>query len=205
VTFEGKRFMRLYFHAAIVIAAALASSACLPVTSKTPVGTTAGLKSDPALIGMWKGRSGDGNNSFYLTFFPQDDGTLKAVLLTPPDAKDKGGWLAFSVQTAALGRNQFIDAKELDDSGKAPDGKLADNTVPLLYRINGDGALVLYLPDDKAVAAAIKQGKIAGETEPGQYGDVTLTASAADLDALMATPEGRALFKKPLAIFKRVK
>ena len=197
--------MYLCLRAAATIAAALAVSACLPVTSKTPVGTTVGLKADQTLAGMWKGRSGTDNNSFYLTFFPQDDGTLKALLLTPPDTKDKGGWLTFSVQTAMLGRNQFLDAKELDDSGKPPDTKLADNTIPLLYRVNGDGALVLYLADEKAVSAAIKQGKIAGDIEPGQFGDVTLTASAAELDALLGTPTGRALFKKPLALFKRVK
>ena len=46
-------------YAALAIAATLLVAGCLPVTSKTPVGTTAGLGADQALYGTWVGHSQD--------------------------------------------------------------------------------------------------------------------------------------------------
>ncbi len=121
-----------------------------------------------------------------------------------PDGKD-GGWATYTLQTATLGSYKFINAHEATSDGKPADGAEAQKTFPLLYRVNGDGALVIYLLDEKRAAAAIKSGKIAGTVDPGQDGDVKFTAAAADLDAFMQTPDGRALFVKPLGIFKRQK
>jgi hypothetical protein len=190
---------------ALVVLAAIGVAACPPVTSKTPLGTTVAATPDPALTGVWKGRVATGDSSSYFAFLPQDDGTVSAVLVTPPTAKDKGGWAAFSVQTVTLGPNHFMNARETIDGGKPATGSMADNIVPVLYRINSDGALVLYIMDDTLAKAAIKSGKLTGNVESGQYGDVTLTSSAADLDAYMASPQGRALFNKPLVILRKAK
>jgi hypothetical protein len=64
---------------------------------------------------------------------------------------------------------------------------------------------VIYLLDEDRVEAAIKANKLAGTMGTGQYADVVITAPASDLDAFMATADGRALFDKPLIILKRVK
>ena len=179
--------------------------ACPPVTSKTPVGTTVKAVRDPALSGVWRGKVADGDVLSTFTFLPQDDGTYTVVLVSPPSAKDNGGFGVFGVETVTLGRFHFINARELTDDHKAAKGAMADNTIPLLYRLEGDNTLVLYMMDETAVHDAIKAGKIKGTIEEGQFGDVTLTASPGELDAYMASPAARALFTKPLVVLKRVK
>ena len=179
--------------------------ACPPVTSKTAVGTTVTAAPDPAFTGVWKGRVAQSTTFSYFTFLPQDDGTITAVVVTPPSAKDKGGYGAFTLQTVALWPYHFINARETINDGKPATGAMADNTVPILYRVNGDSAIVIYLIDETAAKNAIKAGKIVGTVEEGEYGDVTLTAAPGDLDAFFATPAGRALFIKPLAILRKVK
>lgn len=188
-----------------VLLLSLGLAACPPVTSKNPIGTTAKATPDPALAGEWKGRFASNDTASYFTILPQEDGTDSVVITTPPTAKDAGGWGAFSVQTVTLGANHFMNARQTFDDGKPATGNMADNTTPLLYRLNGDGALVLYIIDENAARAAIKSGKLAGTIEPGQYGDVTITADPVAFDAYMSSPDGRALFVKPLTILRRVK
>jgi hypothetical protein len=193
------------FGVAFVTLAALGLAACPPVTSKTPIGTTVTAVRDPALDGVWKGHvAGDKANS-YFTFLPQDDGTYSVIAVTPSSPKDKGGWLAFSAQTVSLGPYHYINARETFDSGKPATGAMADNTFPVLYRVNGDGALVLYIIDETQAKNAIKAGKIVGTVEDGQSGDVTLTAAPGDLDAYMGSADGRALFIKPLILLRHDK
>jgi hypothetical protein len=76
--------------------------------------------------------------------------------------------------------------------------------MPVLYRISADGSLALYLIDEKAARAAIEKGALAGTVEPGEYGDVTITAGPAALDTFFASAAGRALFMKPIGILQRV-
>jgi hypothetical protein len=196
-----------FLRIALVALLGMSAAACLPVTSKTPLGTTAPtmITPEPALAGVWKGRIGTGDVFSFLTFFPQDDGTVSAVIVTPPSAKDKGGWGAFTLQTVTLGPYHFMNVRETISDGKPGDGTMANNTTPVLYRVNGDGAIVLYIIDETAAKNAIKSGKIAGTIDPGDYGDTTLTATPGDLDTFMASPAGRALFVKPLGILRRVK
>jgi hypothetical protein len=188
---------------AAALCAALLATACLPVTSSVPVGSTVGFKPDSALNGIWKGHGQTLTETTYFSFFPQQDGSI-TVLGQTPDGKDTG-WGVYSVQTVALGPYRFMNARDISSDGKPVDAAEAQKTFPLLYKVNGDGALVIYLLDEKKAAAAIKAGKIAGTIEPGQDGDIVLTATAADLDAFFQTPDGRALFVKPLAILRREK
>ena len=186
----------------IALGAALILTACLPVTSTSPIGTTAGYKADAQLTGMWKAQSGDSGSIGYFTFFPQNDGSFKVVLLDPPISGDSGGWMVFEIHTARIGAFQYMDARETDDTGKPPDPKLAH--VPVLYRAGENGSLVLYLMDEDAAKAAIKSGKISGTVEQGDYGDVILSAAPAALDALLGTAAGRALFTKPFVTLRRI-
>lgn len=185
------------------IGAALTVTACLPVTSTSPIGTTTGYVADPQLTGMWKSRAGDSASIGYFTFFPQKDGSFKVILLDPPASDDNGSWMVFEIHAARLGVYQYMDVRVTDDGGKPPDPRLTH--VPVLYRAGEDGSLVLYLMDEDAAKAAIKAGKISGTVEQGDYGDVTLTVAPAALDALLGTAAGRAMFTKPFATLQRVK
>ncbi|MGD0865503.1 MAG: hypothetical protein ABSA49_08100 [Rhizomicrobium sp.] len=196
--------------AAFALAVSLLVTACLPVTSSTPVGSTVGFAADPALSGLWRGQVHQPEGWVYMTFFPQTDGTTTALLISPPDPSRKdssaqGDWSVYSLQTATLGPYRYMNAQEVSNNGKAPDEAQAGKTFPLLYRVNSDGALVIYLLDEKAAAVAIKSGAIAGAIGQGQFADITITAAPADLDAFMTTPAGRALFVKPLILLKKVK
>jgi hypothetical protein len=179
--------------------------ACPPVTTKTPVGTTVKAVSDPAFTGVWQGRVGDNKAPGYFTFFPQDDGTVNVLVVSPPSKDDKGGYGVFAVQTVMLGKYHFVNARETVDDGKPATGSMADRTFPILYRWDDDGALTLYLIDETAARNAVKAGKIAGTIENGEYGDVMLTAPPGTLDAFMASPAGRALFTKPLVTLRKMK
>lgn len=186
-----------------VVCAALIATACLPVTTTAPIGSATSLTPDPALTSMWKGHPQNETGAIYFTFLPQSDGSITALDVMP-DGKD-AGWGVFSLKTAALGEYRYMNVHELSTNGKTDDNDTPQKNIPALYRVNGDGALVIYLMDEGRVEAAIKANKLAGTIGTGQYGDVAITASASDLDAFMATADGRALFNKPLIILKRVK
>jgi hypothetical protein len=187
----------------LAAAAALFLTACLPVSTTSLVGTTAGLGSDPALIGMWHGED-EKDKPGYIIFFPEEDGTIKALVFAPPARNDKSGWDAYGVRTAAFGSRHYMNVEPIESNGKTVDSKVAKPNFPVLYTIDGKGGLTLWLIDEDAAKGAIKSGRIAGRIEPGDFGDVILTAAPAALDAFFASDAGRALFKKPFAALRRV-
>ena len=197
-----------------VLAAALTLAACIPVTTKSPVGTAAGLKPDPALYGMWEAsfdpaQSGatpeDAKERVFIAILPDKGGDVTAVLADIPSAEKDGEWSSYVLTTATLGAAHYINARALSTDGTPADGREATSTFPILYRIGGDNTLKLYLVDEDAAKAAVNSGKIAGKIEGGNFGDVMLTATAAQLDAYFASDAGRALFTKPLLVLHRVK
>jgi hypothetical protein len=192
------------FRCALVAIACVTLAACPPVTSKTAIGTTVAATPEPGLAGLWKGRGKLTDGDTYIGFWPQEDGTLQGMIVTPTSAKDKGGWAAFTLQTVTLGAYHYMNVRETFADGKPATGPMADNTIPVLYRLTGDGTLVLYLIDEAAAKRAIKAGELIGTVGEGEFGDVTVTAAPGDLDTLMASPKGRALFVKPLVLLKRV-
>jgi hypothetical protein len=200
--FVGARATRRILKFALAIFVVVAATACLPVTTSSPI-VSAGSKPDPLLAGMWKGKVGESRAMAYLTFFPQSDGTLKIVMLMPPATNEDGGWMVFQARSVTLGPYQYLDARQIDDGGKAPDARLAH--IPVLYHVSGDDLLVLYLIDDAAAREAIQKGDIAGTIEQGEYGDVAITAGPGALDAFLGSDPGRALFKKSFAVLERVK
>ena len=186
-----------------VICMGLLAAACLPVTTTAPVGSTTAMTSDPALAGMWKGHMPKEAEDVYFTFLPQGDGTITAIF-TEPAGKD-AGWGVYSLKTSALGTYHYMNVHEVSSDGKPADDSAVQKNIPALYRVNGDGALVIYLMDEKRVGAAIQANKIAGTVDTAKYGDTTITASAADLDTFMGSADGRALFNAPLIILRKVK
>jgi hypothetical protein len=179
-------------------------AACLPVTSKVPVGSTVGLKPDPALLGTWKARDANGDEPAYVHFIGNNDGTMTALLVSPPQKENLGEWSAYALRVATLGENHIVNAQEVIANGKPSDGPLAQQQVLLLYRATGRGNITLYVMDDKATAAAIKAGAIAGEIDPGENGDVRITAGEPALDNFMRTPQAAKLFGKALVSLTRI-
>ena len=201
------------FKLAFALGAALLAAACLPVTSKTPVGTTAGLGADPALIGTWKvipekkkdAAADDGPG--FIHFILAKDGTMTALTVSTgragDAAKTHGEWSVFAASAAQLGQNRFLNVRETSENGEPSKDEDAGN-IPVLYRFGRGGKLTLYLIDEKAAKDAIAAGKIEGKVEAGDYGDVALTAPADKLDAFFASKDGAALFKDALITLKRV-
>lgn len=188
---------------AAAIGAALLACACLPVTTKTPVGSTVGFAPDPALVGVWRGSndsggSGDKKKDFgFVIFVKNEDDTMTAIL--PEDDR----WTTYSVKIARLGDHTFMSVRELLQNGKAADDGLAGQQFPILYAVKGN-KLTLALLDEKKTAAAIKSGVLAGTIEPGDYGDVHITAEPTALDAFMQSPAGLAFFAPPSIVMRKV-
>ena len=187
---------------AVLAAAALFVAGCLPVTSKHPVGTTAGFKSDPTLIGIWKGHGEEKDDKDgYITFLSNGDGTMTALVFSPAD--DQGEWETYTLQTATVGGIHVMNARAALKNGKPITGDEANALFPLLFQI-ANGTLTLSILDDDATKVAIRSGKIQGVIDPGDMGDVHITAEPAALDAFFATKDGAALFSKKLLTLHRV-
>jgi hypothetical protein len=190
----------------VAAAAALLLTACLPVTTKVPVGTTVGFKPDPMLLGTWRARgTNEKEGASNLTFLANNDGTMTAVLVTPPHDHWGGEWGAYELHAATLGANHYLNAREIIANGKIDhESPLTKRNIVLLYRAAGRGRIEIYQMDDKAAAAAIKAHEIAGDIEPGQDGDVHITADEPALDAFMRSSRAAAMFTKPLITMTRV-
>jgi len=187
---------------AILAAAALIVAACLPVTTKNPVGTTMGFKSDPGLLGLWKGHGDDDTQDAYVAFLANDDGTMTALLISPDEKGSE--WESYTIKTAALGDNHLMNVWGVLKNGKAVEEQEASTDILLAYRFEKDGKLTLSLLDEKATADAIKAGKIQGIVDPGNMGDVHITAEPAALDAFFASKEAATLFSEKLITFSKV-
>jgi hypothetical protein len=189
---------------AAALACAVLLAGCLPVTSKTPIGTTVGLGTDTAVIGTWKGRGVDAEpdkKDAFLHFMLGKDGSMTAALIFATGTSDDG-WTIFNARAATLGKNKILNVVETFDKDAPAEGGLKNASIPVLYVVKGR-TLTLYLLDEDKTKEAIKAGKLKGTVEDGTAGDVTITSDAAELDAFMATPEAVGLFK-PLMVMKRV-
>lgn len=189
----------------VTVAAALLLTACLPVTTKVPVGTTVGFKPDPALLGTWRARDKDDDEISYLHFLGKEDGSMTVLVVTPPHGTHLGEWSQYDLRVATLGANHYINAQEVTVNGKtSADNPFAKQSIMLMYRMGSRGTIHLYTMDDKAAAAAIRAHEIAGDIEPGQDGDVHITADEPALDAFMRTSRAAAMFSKPLITMTKV-
>jgi hypothetical protein len=178
-------------------------AACLPVSTKAPVGSTVGFVNDPALSGTWRGNPKTDPAMTYIHFLPNDDKTITLVAVTTPQKDEKGGWSTYRISTATLGRNRYMNAHAWLSDGKPSDPNANEANAALYYTIEGD-TLNAYLFDEDKIKAMIKAHKIAGTIDPGQYGDVHITEDAAKLDARLAGADAPKLFKL-LVTLHRVK
>lgn len=199
----GGNIWRNAGRAAVVLVVSLVLAGCLPVTSKTPVGTTAGLGADRALMGTWKGPSllDEKHQDAFFHFMAAKDGALTAAVILAKGSPDDG-WTIFNVRSATLGANKYLNAVETFDKDAPAEGDLKNANIPLLYVVKGR-TLTIYLIDEDKAKAAVKAGTLKGTIEAGDSGDVQLTADADELDAFFAKPESAQLFKA-MFVLKRV-
>lgn len=191
------------FRVSLALAAALILSACYPTVTSHPVGTTVGIKNDPALAGTWKTvpQPGDKGYAAYFHFLTRGaDGYIAIVVPASGRASDT---MIATVSTARFGSFGFLNAKLAEADGQVAPGQ-PPGTVPVLYRFGPKGTLSLFLPDDAAVKAAIRAHKIAGDAGKKTGDDVTITADARTLDKFLASPAGQALFTKPFGVMRKV-
>jgi hypothetical protein len=192
---------------AVLAMATLFVAACLPVTTKNPVGTTVGFKADPALVGLWraepdKSNKDDDKTGFIAFLNAEAEGTMTGLMIAP--AKGAGDWGSYRLKPARLGANHYLNAWPVMNNDRAAEPNEAKSDFLLLYRFGKDGRLMLYLLNEDATRTAVKAGKIRGEIEPGSSGDVHITADPKDLAAFFASKQGAALFVKPFATMHRV-
>jgi hypothetical protein len=208
-------------HIAMAVGCSLLLAGCLPVTSKTPVGTTAGLGADEALYGTWIGRAQDqpdqdknskDKSTLYFHFIPATpQGESPAIIgawAVTGSADNNGKLNLYKLRTAKLGDNNFIDVLKFSDGRVGLDAESATQnglnggSAPVLYKFGKHHTLTLYLLDEDKVGAAIAAGKLAGTIEKEKYGDTVITSDAAALDAFFATPEAAKLFKVFVVLHK---
>lgn len=181
----------------------LALAACYPPTSSHPVGSTSGLKLDPALTGLWKADPPDpGERGAYFHFLPKLDGTLSIIIVQSGQEPD-ADWNLIASTTGTAGANRYINARLLSSDGKPEEGS-PPGTIPVLYRFDAKGRLLLYLMNEDRTKAAIKAGKIKGTVGEGDTGDAVITEDAATLDKFMASPAAIELFVKPFFTLHRM-
>jgi hypothetical protein len=190
---------------ALLALAALALAACYPPTTKNPVGTTIGLKNDPLLLGSWKSAPQSGgkeNEFFYFHFLPAKDGTMLAVLV--PHGGSASDLMLVKVTTVRLGAAGILNARLVpgpdSDSSQQPPG-----SIPILYRLDGRGRMLLFMLDEDATKKAIHAGKIAGTTGKADTDDAVITADGPALDRFFRSPAGLALFKSPFETLTKMK
>lgn len=178
-------------------------AACFPPTTTHPVGSTTGLKLDPALNGTWKADPPTaGERGTFYHFLPKLDGTLTVLIVQSGDEPD-GDWNLVDLKTGKAGANRFMNAQLLSSDGKPEEGS-PGGTIPVLYRFDAKGHLILYLTDEAATKAAIRAGKLKGTIEKGDYGDAVITSDPAALDKFMASPAAAAIFVKPFATLHKI-
>lgn len=188
---------------ALALALTLLLAACYPPVTRHPVGTTTGIRNDPAIAGSWRTLpSGDDKGGGYFHFLPLKNGGF-TVIAIPNTSDPASDWLLAAVTSARFAPGYgFLNAWLTDrNRERLPDQP--PGTVPLLYRFDGKGVLTLYMIDEDAAKTAIRAHRIAGDAGKSGTDDATITADPRALDAFFRSREGQALFKKPFVILKR--
>jgi hypothetical protein len=188
--------------ATAALATTLVLSACYPPVTSHPVGTTVGAKVDPAVVGVWRAPGDKEHRPTYLHILPRLDGPM-AVIMVEGGPQPDGDWNEIAVTTARFGAYGFMNVRLISANGKPVDDQ-PGGTIPVLYRFDAKGDLMLCLPDEDATKAAIKAGKIKGTVTDNGKGDATITADGAALDRFLTSRAGQALYNKPFSIFTRV-
>jgi len=187
----------------LVALCAVALAACYPVTTSAPVGTSVGFSADPNLAGLWRAEMAQSKDEVvYFHFLPMQDGSFNVVIVSGGQKLD-GDWSVVRVKSAALGERNFLNAEMVFNNGNKEENG-ARGTIPLFYRTESDGRISLFIVSEQAAKDAIQRGKIAGSIEPGDFGDVKITADPDVLDKYFGSDEGAALFTEKFATLTKM-
>lgn len=193
-----------YLRLLLLAAAVLALAACYPATTSHPIGTTVGLKTDPALLGTWKAPDPNNHRTLYYHLLSAKDGSIFAILV--PDQGEDSDVSMLKIKAARFGNFGIFNVRlMMDPEHEAPAADQPSGSVPILYRLQPNGTLKIFGLDEDAVKKAIDTHKIAGTTGEGGNGDTVITADAATLDKFFRSPAGLALFDKLFATLTKVK
>ena len=106
------------FRVLVAACAACLAAACYPVTTTSPVGTSVGSSTDPALAGLWRAEMAQSNDEVvYFHFLPMDNGSFKVVIVSGGE-KLNGEWSVVRVQAASLGDHHFLISEMVFNNGK---------------------------------------------------------------------------------------
>jgi hypothetical protein len=191
------------FRVLVAFYAVFLTAACYPVTTSSPIGTSAGFSADPALAGLWRAEMAQSTGeTVYFHFLPAQDGSFKVVMVSSSEKLD-GDWSVARVTAANVGDHHFLNAELVFSDDKRQDNS-ARGTVPLFYRVEKDGRVSLFLMSEDAAKNAIQRGLVAGTIEPGNLGDVSITADADNLDKFFGSDDGAALFTQKFATLTKM-
>ena len=161
-------------------------TACVPEFQNALEG---GNPADPALIGNWSAKSDGDDDAMLLDIAVKGDG-VSVILRDPKGGAEK---LEFAGRTAEVNGTSYISLTPIDaDAMGAGDVKVGY----MIFRYEADGAgFKVWALDGQAIAKAIENGQLKG-TVTGSGTDTTpkVSASADEIAAFFATPEGQAAF-----------
>jgi hypothetical protein len=186
----------------LAIVALLALGGCFPSMTSHPIGTTVGLKVDPALLGTWKSDPDPDNKRIsYYHFLTGPKDTITAMIV--PDRGEASDIIMMTLTTAHLGKSAFMNVRVLN--GFNPDVKdQPPGSIPVLYSFGAKGTLTFTLLDEDKVKDAIKTHKIAGDAGEKDSDDATITADGPALDKFFLSPVGLALFQTRFVVLHKI-
>ncbi len=176
------------FFAGWLVAGALGLglAACVPEFESPLAG---GDAADPALLGTWRGDSADGDSPMLIDITAHGDG-VAVVLRDPKGSTEK---LAFTGRTAEAGGVKYISLTP-DDAEALGAGEVKVGYLILRYVADGPDFRVSSL-DAAALGKAVESGRLKGVvTGSGPETQAKISASADEVAAFLATPEGQAAF-----------
>src|SRR5262249_54521707 len=101
--------LTMTWRAAFAALLVLGLSAC--VSLPHPIGTSVGFKNDPALAGLWYGKSDkeDNDAGYYHVLLNADDTMTLVGVAAHTASPEKGGWAVLTATTVVLGNNHYIN------------------------------------------------------------------------------------------------
>ena len=186
--------MRILMRLGALAVLALSLAACI-VESDKPLSSGANAAPEPRLTGRWvdteKGRAS-------VTVTPDAATGGRAMTIVYREVGEKPGEVA---QATMRGWRTTIDGRDYLDletvAVEGPDGfkRSIPKRLIVAYEIAANGELTIRFLSRNAFAAAVREGKLKGTVEPGDFGAVKVTASAEELLAFLRA-QGEAALEK---------
>ncbi len=177
-----------------LVATAAVLAGC-KVDAVEPIVATASAQADPALYGVWRFREKDELTYVHIgpasTLGAAKEGQPMRIVMVDhkPNGMSVEEYLAYG---AHVGRARYLSVAQ-EENGKR------EGYLFVRYRVEGD-AVRFATVNDKALAQAIRAGRIEGTVRgEGLGAEATITAGSPAIAAFLAT-SGSALFNAPVML-----